>query len=173
MVQSGSLKGLTIEKVSDNIDGLIKPTLFKSNEFLWPFQEIVNTYGIPTYKEVNPAVFTIVSFPFLFGVMFGDIMHGTWLFVFAAWLCFADRSDPKSFAGALAPVRYLFLLMGIFSFYMGMIYNDFSSLPIQLFGTTCFDKMEVGATDQKVYAHRSDDNCVHPFGMDPVWYRST
>lgn len=147
MVHNGNLKGLTIEKASDDIDGLTKPTLFKSNDFMWPFQEIVNTYGIPTYKEVNPAVFTIVSFPFLFGVMFGDIMHGAWLFTFAAWLCFADRSNPNSLAGALAPVRYLFLLMGIFSCYMGMIYNDYSSLPIQLFGTTCFDKIEVGATD--------------------------
>ena len=33
------------------------------------------------YKEVNPAVFAIVSFPFLFGVMFGDIGHGMLLFL--------------------------------------------------------------------------------------------
>jgi V-type H+-transporting ATPase subunit a len=28
------------------------------------------------YKEVNPAIFACVSFPFLFGVMFGDMGHG-------------------------------------------------------------------------------------------------
>ena len=173
LVQQGSLNGLTIEKAPDNIEGMTKPTLFKCNDFLWPFQEIVNTYGIPTYKEVNPAVFSVVSFPFLFGVMFGDIMHGTWLFVFATWLCFADKSDSNSLAGAMAPVRYLFLLMGFFSFYMGMIYNDLSSMPITIFGNTCFDKIEIGATDKKEFAHRSDNNCVHPFGMDPVWYRSS
>lgn len=49
----------------------------------------MNTYGVPSYKEINPAVFTIVSFPFEFGLMFGDVFHGTVLFVMSAILCFS------------------------------------------------------------------------------------
>jgi V-type H+-transporting ATPase subunit a len=52
------------------------PTYIKCNEFAYPFQEIVNTYGIPMYKEINPAIFAMVTFPFLFGVMYGDMGHG-------------------------------------------------------------------------------------------------
>jgi V-type H+-transporting ATPase subunit a len=52
------------------------PTYLKSNEFSYPFQLIVDTYGVPMYKEINPAVFAMVSFPFLFGVMYGDMGHG-------------------------------------------------------------------------------------------------
>jgi V-type H+-transporting ATPase subunit a len=37
---------------------------------------IINTYGVPRYREINPAVFTVASFPILFGVMFGDVGHG-------------------------------------------------------------------------------------------------
>jgi V-type H+-transporting ATPase subunit a len=46
------------------------------NHFISVFQQIVDTYGVPSYKEINPAIFTQVTFPFLFGVMFGDIGHG-------------------------------------------------------------------------------------------------
>ena len=62
-----------VEMFNHNI---MPPTHFQGNEFTGSFQEIVNTYGIPTYKEVNPAVFACVSFPFLFGVMFGDVGQG-------------------------------------------------------------------------------------------------
>jgi hypothetical protein len=38
----------------------------------------------------------------------------------------------------MAPVKYLFTMMGIFSFYCGLIYNDFTSLPIMI-ADTCWD----------------------------------
>lgn len=84
----------------------------------------------------------MVSFPFLFGVMFGDIMHGTWLTLFASYIClFADRSKKGTLANAIGPLRYLFLLMGIFSLYCGLIYNDFSSAPTMIMGRTCYTKV--------------------------------
>jgi V-type H+-transporting ATPase subunit a len=85
------------------------------------------------YKEINPAIFTCVTFPFLFGVMFGDVMHGALLFIFASILCFS-KGEPGSALGELARLKYLFLCMGFFSFYCGWIYNDFTSIPMYVFG---------------------------------------
>lgn len=71
---------------------LMPPTYFRTNEFTEVYQEIVDTYGVPSYKEINPAIFTTVTFPFLFGVMFGDMGHGILLFAFATGLlCFGHR----------------------------------------------------------------------------------
>lgn len=66
------------------------PTYIKSNEFAMPFQMIVDTYGVPMYKEINPAVFEMVTFPFLFGVMYGDCGHGGILLAAGVLLCLFD-----------------------------------------------------------------------------------
>lgn len=54
-----------------------KPTLFDLNEYTLTPYTILSAYGIPQYKEINPAIFNLVTFPFLFGVMFSDIAHGS------------------------------------------------------------------------------------------------
>jgi V-type H+-transporting ATPase subunit a len=48
--------------------------------------EFVDTYGVPRYKEANPALFAAATFPFLYGVMYGDIGHGFCLFLLGLYL---------------------------------------------------------------------------------------
>jgi V-type H+-transporting ATPase subunit a len=100
------------------------------------------------FKEVNPAVFTIVTFPFLFGIMFGDVMHGLILLIFSIILCYSERK-PNTLMGTLGEARYLFLLMGFFSTYCGFIYNDMTSIPLKVFGESCYEIRKTG-TDELV-----------------------
>ena len=52
------------------------PTNFRHNRFVKPFEEITKLYGLPHYDELDPTPIIAVTFPLVFGLMFGDIGHG-------------------------------------------------------------------------------------------------
>ena len=143
------------------------PTYFKMNDFIYPFQEVVSTYGVPRYKEANPALFSIITFPFLFGIMFGDIGHGLLLFSFSAYICMIKNDlSPDSPLRAVVKFRYILLLMGFFSFYSGLMYNDFMSLPF-----TFFDSCYTNTPGAKTATRKP--NCIYPIGIDPKWFSAS
>jgi len=79
----------------------------------------------------------------------------------------------------LLPARYLFALMGFFAFYCGVLYNEFASLRLNLFGS-CYDLDNI---DPLKFTVNKTNNCVYSFGIfqinnflfsgiDPVWDRA-
>lgn len=144
------------------------PTLFKTNAVTGTGQLIVDTYGVPAYKEANPAVFTIVTFPFMFGVMYGDIGHGFLLMALGIYLVMRNDSIEKSdsFLKYFLSGRYFLMMMGFFAFYCGWIYNDFMSIPIELF-SSCWSWTPQLTTKQDATPIA---DCVYPFGIDWAWY---
>lgn len=164
------------------------PTSYMVNDLTTPFNEIVETYSIPKYKEINPGIFTVTSFPFLFGVMFGDVGHGMVLLVGAIILCCKSNALKKAGMKDLASMRYLLLFMGFFAVFCGAIYNEFFAIPIP-WQKSCYTKGtdSKGATVwnfinmkswtdpiTKVEKQIPDyGDCVYMFGMDHVWGMST
>jgi V-type H+-transporting ATPase subunit a len=101
------------------------------------------------YKEVNPAIFAMVTFPFLFGVMFGDVGHGGFLLITGILMCLFNDAISKTALAGFGQIRYLILLMGIFAFYNGFVYNEFFAIPLEIFGS-CYEEEIVVLSNQKL-----------------------
>jgi V-type H+-transporting ATPase subunit a len=155
----------------DELESAKPPTYLKVNDFTMPFQMIVSEYGVPRYREVNPGLFTIITFPFMFGVMFGDIGHGSLILILSIWLCLKKDEILKTMPDfkMLVKTRYFFLMCGFFAFFNGWIYDDFFATPLGIFGTCYENKM---GDNGKMIAERKGD-CVYPIGLDPKWYAAT
>ncbi|KAM5135633.1 V-type proton ATPase 116 kDa subunit a 1 isoform 2-T2 [Mantella aurantiaca] len=168
------------------------PTYNKTNKFTDGFQNLVDAYGIGSYREINPAPYTIITFPFLFAVMFGDFGHGTLMTLFAVWMVvresriLSQKSENELFNMVFSG-RYIILLMGVFSVYTGLIYNDCFSKALNMFGSSwsvrpMFTSLKANWTDDllknvPVLQLDPDVNGVfngpYPFGIDPIWSIAT
>uniref|UniRef100_A0A182R8D8 V-type proton ATPase subunit a n=1 Tax=Anopheles funestus TaxID=62324 RepID=A0A182R8D8_ANOFN len=155
------------------------PTYNRTNKFTHAFQALINAYGVASYREMNPAPYTIITFPFLFAVMFGDLGHGTIMALFGLWMVLkekplaAKKSDNEIwniFFGG----RYIIFLMGVFSMYTGFVYNDIFSKSLNLFGSAWSINYNTSTvmTNKALQldpAGKDYAQTPYPIGLDPVW----
>ncbi|XP_051994848.1 V-type proton ATPase 116 kDa subunit a 1-like isoform X3 [Xyrauchen texanus] len=167
------------------------PTYNKTNKFTTGFQNIVDAYGIGNYREINPAPYTIITFPFLFAVMFGDLGHGALMTCAALFLVLresrliAQKNDNEMFTMVFAG-RYIILLMGVFSVYTGIIYNDCFSKSLNVFSSGWSVRPMFGDRGNWTFKTLEDNKILqldpavpgvfggpYPIGIDPIWNIAT
>ncbi|KAJ2225634.1 H(+)-transporting V0 sector ATPase subunit a [Coemansia sp. RSA 485] len=151
------------------------PTFVRTNRFTEGFQNIVDAYGVPKAGEVNPGLFTVITFPFLFALMFGDLGHGFLMTLCAALLCYfekrlswmaKDESLRMFYSG-----RYIVLLMGIFSMFTGFLYNDIFSRAMAVFASGWRWPDDAGGEGVVVEATKLAH--TYPIGIDPAWHHAS
>ena len=79
----------------------------------------MDSYGIVSYQEVNPGLFAVITFPFLFAVMFGDIGHGFILFSAALYMIMREKAWAKQDLGEVSV-----LLLACFVYYRLIVCAD-------------------------------------------------
>ncbi|KAK5132739.1 H(+)-transporting V0 sector ATPase subunit a [Meristemomyces frigidus] len=169
--------GLSVPTIVNQIKtSKTPPTYNRTNKFTLGFQTIIDAYGTAKYTEVNPGLPTIVTFPFLFAVMFGDLGHGAIMAMAAAAMIYWEkplsRGKQDELFGMAFYGRYIMLMMGIFSMYTGLIYCDVFSKELSLFPSMWTwnfpDGYEPGQGGT-IKAQRVE-GYTYPFGMDWRWH---
>lgn len=160
------------------------PTFNRTNKFTQGFQNLIDAYGIASYREANPALYTIITFPFLFGIMFGDLGHGLIMTLFGLWMVLCEKSlAAKRINSEIWTIffggRYIILLMGLFSMYTGFVYNDVFSKSMNIFGSAWEIKYNISTiqANAELQLNPSTDDLitdyVYPIGLDPAWQLAT
>ena len=111
-------------------------------------------------------------------MMFGDLGHGSIIFMFASFMTLFNSWLKGGILDILLPYRYLFLLLGFMSAYAGLLYNEFFALPMDLFGS-CYNvnhkeiwvptQDEDGNIEGDYTYLRNSHQCNYAVGFDPVW----
>ncbi|XP_034484910.1 V-type proton ATPase 116 kDa subunit a isoform X3 [Drosophila innubila] len=159
------------------------PTYNRTNKFTKAFQALIDAYGVASYREMNPAPYTIITFPFLFAVMFGDIGHGAIMALFGLWMIrkekgLAAQKTDNEIWNIFFGGRYIIFLMGVFSMYTGLIYNDIFSKSLNIFGSHWHLSYNKSTVFNNKYLQLSPatsdyEGTPYPFGMDPIWQVAT
>jgi len=131
---SGGLANMFVEKQNRNhsteesaeAKNSEPPTLVKAPGWTQPLQSIVDNFGIPSYSETNPTPFMILTFPLIYGLMFGDIGEGLLFLAFGFFLLYLKRKKVKVFEIGQIFVNgaELVIMLGIGATIFGFVFGD-------------------------------------------------
>lgn len=94
------------------------PVALTNNKWLKPIQELVTTYGRPSYGEVDPTLLVALTFPILYGAMFGDLGQGLVLMLIGI------LAHKKIFMKGLQSLGLLLVYCGASAAIFGYLYGS-------------------------------------------------
>jgi len=96
------------------------PILLDNPRMAKPYEMLIQLFTLPKYGEIDPTSIMFFTFPFLFGMMLGDIGYG----IVSALLFYFLRSRVRS----LAPLFNVLIYSSIVSILFGFVFGEFFGL---------------------------------------------
>ena len=131
--EARTLHGETIENGAEPKQQQTPPTLVKVPGWTKPLQSVIDNFGIPSYHETNPLVFMILTFPLIYGLMFGDFGEGPLFLALGLFLLWLKRKKVKIFEIGQLFVNgaELIVMLGIGVTIFGFLFGDFFGFEAQ------------------------------------------
>ena len=92
------------------------PVALRNPGFLGAFELLVNTYSRPRYEEIDPTVLIAITFPLLYGAMFGDVGHGLVLAIIGWFISRKSTLGGLLVACGLSGAVFGFIFGSVFGF---------------------------------------------------------
>lgn len=94
------------------------PVALLQNKWLKPIQDLVGTYGHPSYGEFDPTLLVAFTFPLLYGAMFGDLGQGLLMMVLGI------LAHNKIILKGMQSLGLLFTYCGASAAFFGYLYGS-------------------------------------------------
>jgi V/A-type H+-transporting ATPase subunit I len=101
------------------------PTKITHGRFVKPFEEITKLYGLPNYSEVDPTPLLAITFPIIFGLMFGDFGHGLVLLLGGLIVGSLIKGNQS-----MKNVCWIIAACGIGAITAGLLFGEFFGQPV-------------------------------------------
>jgi V/A-type H+-transporting ATPase subunit I len=99
------------------------PVVLKNPPVVRNFQSLVTNYGHPSYSEIDPTPIVALTFPLIFGIMFGDVGHGLLLALLGLLLVSRKVRALRGLAGLGSVVVTCGVAAMLFGFLYGSIFG--------------------------------------------------
>lgn len=96
------------------------PVALRNPAIFSPFEQLVTTFAQPRYHELDPTFLIALTFPILFGAMFGDVGQGAILMVIGGLIV----SRRVKLLRSLASLGGLIIACGLFALIFGLFYGS-------------------------------------------------
>jgi len=101
------------------------PSVLRNPTLARAYERLVAAYGLPNYHELDPTIIMVLSFPIIFGMMFGDIGHG--IIVTIGGFLIKPVFDKFKLQGEMLDPLYkgriLIISCGIMATFFGLLYG--------------------------------------------------
>lgn len=104
-------------------DGGYIPVSLKNPPLIRLFQGLVTTYGYPSYAELDPTPMVALTFPLIFGLMFGDVGHGLVLALLGLLLASRRIQALRGVAGLGGIMAICGVVSMVFGFLFGSLFG--------------------------------------------------
>jgi V/A-type H+-transporting ATPase subunit I len=116
---TGMLDGKVLVLTNEVAEAEDPPTKISHGRLVSPFEELTKLYGLPHYNELDPTSIMAISFPILFGLMFGDIGDGLVLLVGGLAMFFLIKKNQ-----GIRNVCWIMAMCGLAAVVAGALYGE-------------------------------------------------
>ena len=104
------------------------PIILKNNKLVDPYEEVVKTYSLPKYNEIDPSGLVAIFYTIFTGFMIGDLGYGA-LAVIAILLALKFKKFPESTEKTMRLFLRISISACVFGFIFGSVFGGIIDVP--------------------------------------------